>query len=224
MSQRGQRDSVQRLTLSGILLGIMLVLGFVEHSLPAPGLPGMKLGLSNGVLIFAVSMLDLPTAWCLMAMKVILSGFLFSGLSAMMYAFAGGVLSMAVMSVLSRIPKLPVTAVSAAGGVAHNVGQVLMAMWIARLPSQMLLYMALLVAAGAACGVLTGVTATMVIKNLRGSFRLRPRPERDRRALIIIAAVLLLAAGLIAWQSQPKISSDRVEITTQRTTPAPTAE
>ena len=93
MSQRDNRDRVQRLTLSGVLLGVMLVLGAVEHALPSFALPGVKLGLSNSVLIFAIYMLDLPTAWILMALKVSLSGFLFGNLSAMMYAFAGGVLN-----------------------------------------------------------------------------------------------------------------------------------
>ena len=73
MSQRGNRDRVQRLTLSGILLALTLVLGYLEFLLPSVGIPGVKLGLSNSVLIFAVYMLDLPTAWILMALKVMLS-------------------------------------------------------------------------------------------------------------------------------------------------------
>ena len=73
MSQRDNRDRVQRLTLSGVLLGVMLVLGAVEHALPSFALPGVKLGLSNSVLIFAIYMLDLPTAWVLMVLKVLLA-------------------------------------------------------------------------------------------------------------------------------------------------------
>ena len=74
-----------------LAIALMLVLGFVESLMPvAAGVPGIKLGLSNGVLIFAVYMLNLPTAFVLMVLKVVLSGLLFGGVNAMMYAFAGG--------------------------------------------------------------------------------------------------------------------------------------
>ena len=200
MTQRGRRDSVQRLTLSGILLAVMLVLGFIEHSLPSLMVPGVKLGLSNSVLIFAVYMLDLPTAWCLMAMKVTLSGFLFSGPSAMMFAFAGGFLSMTAMSLLSRLRSLPITAVSVAGGLMHNVGQVLMYILIG-MPVRSLVFswMALLALSGAVCGALTGIAATLVRKHLRGWLRIGPRRKQDRLTVLILVALLVAAAGVIAW-------------------------
>ena len=71
------RDNTLRITLSSMLLAIMLVLGYVESLLPSPGIPGIKLGLSNSILIFAVWMLDIPTAYVLMALKVLLTGLMF---------------------------------------------------------------------------------------------------------------------------------------------------
>ena len=211
MSQRDNRDRVQRLTLSGVLLGVMLVLGAVEHALPSFALPGVKLGLSNSVLIFAIYMLDLPTAWILMALKVSLSGFLFGNLSAMMYAFAGGVLSMLAMSLLSRIRKLPLVAVSVAGGVMHNVGQVLMAMLILRTPG-LAYYMLPLTGAGVACGALTGVAATLVLKHIRQALRLKPRREKDRRFLLVLTVIILIAVAIIAWQALPKVTAATTEV------------
>ena len=211
MSQRGNRDRVQRLTLSGILLGVMLVLGAVERMLPDFALPGVKLGLSNSVLIFAVYMLDLPTAWILMALKVSLSGFLFGNLSAMMYAFAGGVLSMLAMSLLSRIRRLPLVAVSVAGGVTHNIGQVLMAMLILRTPG-LAYYMLPLTAAGIACGALTGVAATMVLKHLKTALRLQPRREKDKVFLIVLTVLVLIAVAVIAWQALPKVTAATTKV------------
>ncbi|MDY3817360.1 MAG: Gx transporter family protein, partial [Candidatus Limiplasma sp.] len=119
----------KRVALCGLLLALMLVLGYVESLLPAvSGVPGIKLGLSNGVLIFAVYMLNVPTAFVLMGLKVALSGLLFGGVSAMIYAAAGGVLSLTVMCLLSRVRGLHPVVVSMAGGVFHNVGQLGMAM------------------------------------------------------------------------------------------------
>ena len=193
--------STYRLTLSAILLGVMLILGFIEHALPSVGLPGIKLGLSNGVLIFAVYMLDLPTAWILMAMKVILSGFMFSGVNAMFYAFAGGVLSLAGMSLLSRIPKMPAVAVSVAGGILHNIGQLGMAMLIAQLPMQFLAYVLILVSTGAVSGALTGTAAALVMKHLKaGGFQMG-KPSREGNLAAVVAAVIIVAAaGLLGWR------------------------
>ena len=81
------REQTQRIALSGLLVALMLVLGYVESLIPvAAGIPGIKLGLSNGVLIFAIYMLGIPTAFVLMLLKVVLSGLMFGGVSAMMYA------------------------------------------------------------------------------------------------------------------------------------------
>ena len=79
----GRNSDAFRLSLSALLIALMLVLGYVESLVPA-GVPGMKLGLSNSVLIFAVYMLGIPSAYILMALKVLLSGLLFSGVSAML--------------------------------------------------------------------------------------------------------------------------------------------
>ncbi len=161
------RQSTQWLALCGLLLALTLVLGYVESLLPvAPGVPGIKLGLSNGVLIFAVYMLNIPTAFVLMILKVLLSGLLFSGVSSMIYGFAGGVLSMTCMALLSRVKGIHPVTVSMAGGVAHNVGQVAMAMLVLGTPS-LVYYMAVLMAVGLATGALTGIAANLVMKHLR---------------------------------------------------------
>lgn len=167
MKNTSSRERTRRVALCGLLIAMMLVLGFVESRIPInAGIPGIKLGLSNGVLIFAVYMLDLPTAWMLMALKVTLSGLLFGGFNTIMYALAGGVVSMIAMSFLSRVKGMHPVTVSMAGGVAHNVGQVAIAMIILQTP-QLLYYMAVLMLVGLACGTLTGIVASSVMKHLK---------------------------------------------------------
>jgi len=161
--------SVNRIALCGLLTALMLVLGYIESMLPAvPGVPGIKLGLSNGVLIFAIYLLDIPTAFALMVLKVVLSGLLFSGVSAMMYAFAGGVLSLIAMSILSHIKGMYKVTVSMVGGAMHNVGQVLMAMLVLNTP-RLVYYMAILLFIGLGTGLLIGICATYAIKHLKAS-------------------------------------------------------
>ena len=167
MKKYSSRERTRRVALCGLLIAMMLVLGYVESLIPVnTAVPGIKLGLSNGVLIFAVYMLDLPTAWILMVLKVMLSGLLFGGFNTIMYAMAGGVLSMLVMTLLSRVKGMHPITVSMAGGVAHNVGQVALAMIILQTP-QLLYYMAVLMLVGLACGALTGIVASSVMKHLK---------------------------------------------------------
>lgn len=167
MKKRSGRDRTRRVALCGLLIAMMLVLGFVESRIPInAGIPGIKLGLSNGILIFAIYMLDLPTAWMLMVLKVTLSGLLFGGFNTIMYALAGGVLSMLAMTLLSRVQGMHPVTVSVVGGVMHNVGQVALAMLLLH-TRQLLYYMAILMLVGAACGALTGIVASSVMKHLK---------------------------------------------------------
>lgn len=164
MAMQPSRERTRRVALSGLLVALMLILGYIESLIPT-GVPGVKLGLSNGVLIFAIYMLGIPNALTLMVLKVFLSGLLF-GFSAVPYALAGGVASMAVMTLLSRVDGVHPVVVSMAGGVMHNVGQVGMAMLILQ-TSGLLYYMAILMAVGLGCGAVTGVCATAVMKHLK---------------------------------------------------------
>lgn len=164
--RKNNRFNVQRTALCGLLTAMMLVLGFIESLIPvAAGVPGIKLGLSNGVLIFALYMLDMPTAFVLMIVKVVLSGLMFGGVSAMMYAMAGGVLSMLTMMLLKKL-RFHLVIVSMFGAVMHNVGQVLMAMLILQTP-RLIYYMAILMFVGLATGAVTGIAANTTIKHIK---------------------------------------------------------
>ncbi len=162
-----RKNAAERVALCGLLTALMLILGYIENLLPIPvGVPGVKLGLSNGVLLFALYLLDIPTALTLMVVKVVLSGLLFGGVSAMMFALAGGLLSMAVMAPLSRFGRVSILTVSIFGAVCHNIGQVLVAMLILK-TTGLLYYLAVLMLVGVATGALTGVAAGEVIKHMK---------------------------------------------------------
>ena len=159
-----QHEKVRRLTLSALLVAVMLALGYIESLIPT-GIPGVKLGLSNSVLLFAIWCLGIPTAFVLMIVKVLLSGFLFAGFNAMMYSFAGGLLSMIAMSVLYRTKKFNIVTVAIVGAVMHNVGQVALAMYMLG-TDKLVYYMAILMLAGIATGAATGTAATILIRRL----------------------------------------------------------
>ena len=159
MSKRSNHAGVYSISLCALLLSMMLIVGYVESMIPLNvGIPGIKLGMSNSVLIFAVYMLDIPTAFMLMSLKVLLSGILFAGPTTMMYGFAGGVLSLLCMALLSRIKGLSIPVVSIVGGVMHNVGQIGMSLLVLQVPPMSMLgYLGVLMCVGAVCGLLTAL-------------------------------------------------------------------
>ena len=162
--KRSNHSRIQALALSGLLMAVMLALGYVESLLPT-GVPGIKLGLSNSVLIFAIYTLGVPTAFLLMIGKVLLSGFLFSGVNAMLYAFAGGLLSMLVMSLLYRLKSFHIVTIAMAGAVMHNVGQVALAMLMLE-TDKLLYYMAALMLVGLVTGFVTGNAARILLRRI----------------------------------------------------------
>ena len=166
LKKPSKRLSTRQMALSSLLLALMLVLGYIESLLPSFSVPGIKIGLSNSLLLFAIYMLGVPHAFLLMVLKVTLSSLLFGGFSAFLYAMAGGLLSMALMSALHAIGGLSPITVSMAGGVSHNVGQVLVAMLILH-TDQLVYYMAVLMVAGLVCGALTGVCALNVMRHMK---------------------------------------------------------
>ncbi|MDO4548048.1 MAG: Gx transporter family protein, partial [Clostridia bacterium] len=127
------------------------------------------LGLSNSVLLIAIYMLGIPASFILMAAKVVLSGFMFAGVNAMMYALAGGVLSVATMSILSRFKSLSPVGVGISGGVTHNIGQVGLAMIVLNSDS-LIFYMAVLMLIGVFTGAATGTVCKIMMKRLPNDF------------------------------------------------------
>jgi len=160
-----KRFNARRVALCGLLLSLMLILGWVEKQIPSP--PGVKLGLSNSVLIFAVYMLDIPTAYVLMVFKVLLSNLLFGNFGVtFMLGFAGGLLSLTAMVLLSRIKGMHPVTVSVVGGVTHNVGQIVMALLVTVTPG-LAAALPWLMISGVVFGLVTGVCADRVMKYMK---------------------------------------------------------
>ncbi|MBQ2930445.1 MAG: Gx transporter family protein [Clostridia bacterium] len=161
-----KRFNTKRVALCGLLLAMMLILGWIEKQIPTPH-PAMKLGLSNSVLIFAVYMLDIPTAYVLMFFKVFLSNVMFGSLGvSFAMGLAGGFVSLTAMVLLSRVKGMHTVTVSIVGGVMHHVGQILMALLVVNTPG-LLTALPFLMIAGLIFGAVTGVCADRVMKYMK---------------------------------------------------------
>ncbi len=99
--------TTQKITRFGLLTALALVLGLMDRAIPLSMLlggaaPGIKLGLANTVLLYAVYLMDGWSAFGLMLVKVALSGFIYGSLTAILYSMAGGILSLGIMLAVRR--------------------------------------------------------------------------------------------------------------------------
>lgn len=158
------RTYVQQISLCGLLTAMMLVLGFLESRIPlVPTLPGIKLGLSNAVLLYGVYLLTPGITVGLMLVKVLLSAMLFGSPYSLAFSLAGGVLSILGMLVARRFGQFGVVGVSVAGAVLHNVGQMTVALWLVG-NAAILYHFAILLLTGIGTGILTGTVAGTAMK------------------------------------------------------------
>ena len=155
----------KRLVLLAMLTAVAMILSYVESLLPSVGIPGVKMGLANIAVIFALFRFGWKEAAALSLVRVVLVSLLFGSVGAMLYSLAGAVLSLAVMALLRRIDRFSTVGVSVAGGVAHNAGQILMAMLMLQ-TKQLLGYLPVLAVSGIAGGVLTGLVAALLIRRI----------------------------------------------------------
>ena len=162
-----RNKKVQQVALSGLLTSLMLVFGFIERQFPLPvPVPGIKLGLANSVLLYALYMLGIRQSVVLILLKSLMSWLIYMNLSAMLYSFAGGVLSLTAMILISRVKGVSPVGVSALGAVFFNIGQILMAAWVLGTPQLIVTYLPVLMVSGVLTGILTGVIAKLVMKHL----------------------------------------------------------
>lgn len=149
----------------GLLTALALVLSWVESLLPPLGAPGVKLGLPNLAIVFALYRLGLKDACVISLVRVVLVTLLFGNGAALAYSIAGAALSLALMGLLKNTGKFSSVGVSVAGGVAHNAGQILVAMALLE-TSRLAWYLPVLWVSGTVAGVLVGVISGILVKRI----------------------------------------------------------
>lgn len=150
-----------------LLIAQSLALFLFEGMLPLPFLaPGAKLGLAN--LITLLALYTLPRwqdALLVILIRIALATMFGGGPTILMYSLAGGLLSFAVMLMLRHSGRFSILGVSAAGGFAHNLGQLLIASLVIG-NQDLLLYLPILGPCGILTGLLLGTCAGLVLKKL----------------------------------------------------------
>ena len=150
----------------GVFTTLALIFSYVETLIPIQfGIPGVKLGLANLIIVIALYRMKLSEAYLLSIVRVLLAGFIFGNYFSIIYSLAGGLLSLTVMALLRKKDGFSVIGVSIAGGVFHNIGQLIIASVIVETFSVMY-YVPVLLIAGLVTGLLIGIASDGMLKRL----------------------------------------------------------
>lgn len=161
------KNKSKTISFLGLCTSLALVLAYLEAIIPPvfPAVPGIKMGLPNIVLIFVLYRFGGGKALIVSMLRIVLVSMLFGNGMAFLYSLAGGLLSMGIMVLLKRTKLLSTVGVSVAGGVAHNVGQVLTAMVLLE-TSQLIYYLVILTVTGTIAGILIGLCGALLVRKI----------------------------------------------------------
>lgn len=159
-----------------MLSALALVLSFLESLIPfQPGLPGIKLGLANLVIVFALYRMNVHSALLINTVRILLASLLFSGLFGLLYSAAGAAASLTAMTLLLQINRkreqagksilFSIFGVSMTGGVFHNLGQLLVAiLFLSSL--NLIYYLPVMIISGIVMGLINGMIARLLLQKI----------------------------------------------------------
>lgn len=151
----------------GVCTALAMILAYVEILIQPlfPSLPGIKMGLPNIIIMFLLYRRGALSAFSVSMLRIILVSMLFGNAMALFYSLAGGILSLLVMLLLKRLNLLSPVGVSVAGGVTHNIGQILMAMLLLQ-TAELGYYLVVLTVTGTIAGILVGLCGSILIAKM----------------------------------------------------------
>jgi heptaprenyl diphosphate synthase len=170
--KRHELTPAARVAYIAILIALAMILSYVEALIPLNfGVPGIKLGLANLVILIGLVFLRPGEVIVISVARILLTGFLFGNAASIIYSLAGGVLSFLVMLLLLKLTRLSIMGVSIAGGISHNIGQIFVAILVVD-NIKLMYYLPALMVAGLLTGLLIGVLASRLLPTIQKiSFR-----------------------------------------------------
>ena len=159
----------RKIARMGLLTALALILSYIESLIPAfVAVPGVKMGLANIVVVFALYTLGPGEAAIVSIIRVLLSSLLFGSILSLSYSAAGAIISLLSMIIMMKTKIFGVTSVSVTGGVFHNLGQILVACLVLE-TDVLLYYLPVLILSGTITGAVIGIASSIVIKRLQKS-------------------------------------------------------
>lgn len=156
----------KNVALFGLFTALAMILSYVEALVPiSVAVPGVKIGLANIVVMFALYKMGAKAAVSISLVRVVLVSILFGNLFSMVYSLAGAVLSLGAMLCAIRIKKLSSVGVGVIGGVFHNIGQIIVAIFVLE-TAGLIYYLPVLCISGTVAGILVGLLAGILVQRI----------------------------------------------------------
>ena len=159
------RIKTKKLAFLGMCCAAAMILSYVE-SFISFGVPGLKVGLPNIVMVFLLYRLGWKETAAVSLLRCVLTSLLFGTVMSLAYSIVGAVLSLTVMTLLKKSDKFSEVGVSIAGGITHNAGQIAVAIAVTGV-EEIAYYMPVLAVGGTLAGLVIGVAGAMIIKRLK---------------------------------------------------------
>jgi len=148
---------IKKIAYLGLILSLAIILGYVEMLIPMPFfIPGMKLGLGNLAVLFTLYHFGTKEATVISIMKVLMTTFFFGNFFSLTFSLGGGLVALGIMVLCKKMGVFSYIGVSMAGGVAHNIGQLMVAAFVLN-PEALIHYMPVLLISGLVTGFVLGI-------------------------------------------------------------------
>ena len=156
--------STKKLTRMALLCAIALTIFMVEAQIPAPlPIPGVKLGLSNIVTVFAVFVIGPGEAAAILFVRIFLGAVFAGNFSTILYSGAGGACAIGITILMrKKLPQKQLWVAGILGAIAHSIGQMAAAVTLTQTPS-LLIYLPALIACSIITGLFTGLCAQLLV-------------------------------------------------------------
>lgn len=162
---------VKHITRYAILLALAVILNWVEHLIPLPTLPGIKLGLANAIGILCLYYLGEKSYISFGFLRVLLSSLLFGTFlgTGFWISLGGMVLASITTLILARFTKVSIYGISIGAAIMHGLGQVFVVAILYQTP-QIISYVLILTITGSITGALVAYISTLIIKRVPMKF------------------------------------------------------
>ncbi len=158
--------TTRKIAQYGMMVALALIMSYIEAQIPAfVAVPGMKLGLTNIVVVAALYLLGTKSAMFINIVRIFLVSLLFGNTMSLAFSLVGGMLSTIIMIFLKKSDKFSTVGVSAAGGITHNIGQILVAVFLLN-TNAIAWYLPILWISGIFSGIVIGIIAGIVTSRL----------------------------------------------------------
>ena len=154
--------TTHKITILGLCTAAAMILSYVESFIPY-GIYGVKMGLPNIVIIYILYRMGTSSAIAVSIIRVLLVSILFGNIMSLWYSLAGAALSLLIMRLLMLSKLFSPVAVSVAGGISHNIGQICVAILVTGV-AQIGFYLPILAVSGIISGILIGIAGALVLK------------------------------------------------------------